>query len=124
MASCKLGHVYIVHTVLSKPAKDKFAICVCVAEGYFVWINTKAAPHGRDQLPIQAGSHELVTHDSHVDLSKIFRHPDREIEEAKEFACISPELCDAILKRVDAGLDVLPPRHAEIIRDNLSSLFK
>ncbi|ANL52868.1 hypothetical protein [Rhizobium phaseoli] len=123
MASCKLGHIYIVHTVLAKPAKDKFAICVCVADGYFIWINTKAAPHGRDQIPIAAGCHELVTHDSHIDLSKIFRHPEWELEQAKEFPCISEDLCKTIIDRVAVGLDVLPQRHAEIIVENLAKLL-
>jgi hypothetical protein len=38
MASCKVGHIYIVPTVLADPPKQKFALCVCVVEGYFVWI--------------------------------------------------------------------------------------
>ena len=104
MASCKLGHVYIVKTVLSKPPKEKFAMCVCIANGYFFWINTRPAPHGRDQLPLSAGCHELVTHDSHLDLSKIFCHPDWEMDAAKEFPMISESLCNEITAAIETGL--------------------
>ncbi|WEZ84622.1 hypothetical protein P6U16_08640 [Rhizobium sp. 32-5/1] len=124
MASCKLGHIYIVNTVLSKPPKEKYALCVCVAPDYFVWINTKPAPHGRDQLLLQNGCHELVTHDSSLDLSKMFSHPDWEMKNAKEFAQISKALCKDIVGRIEAGLDVLPPRHAALIAENLRSLLK
>lgn len=123
MASCKLGHIYIVDTVLTKPPKEKFALCVCIADGLFVWINTDPAPHGRDQLPLSTGCHKLITHDSHLDLSRIVRHPEWEMDDAKEFHCISKEMCDAILARIDAGLDVLSPRHASLVRENLSSLY-
>lgn len=75
MASCKLGHIYIVDTVLTKPAKEKFALCVCISDRYFVWINTNPAPHGKDQLFLPAGCHHLVKHDSYLDLSRIVCHP-------------------------------------------------
>ena len=123
MASCKLGHIYIVDTVLTKPPKEKFALCVCVADGLFIWINTDAAPHGRDQLPLATGCHKLITHDSHMDLSRIVKHPEWELDDAREFHCISQEMCAEIIARIDAGLDVLAPRHAALIRQNLDSLY-
>lgn len=55
MASCKLGHVYIVQTVLTKPPKDKYAVCVCPVNGFFVWINSKPRAHGKDQMPFGGG---------------------------------------------------------------------
>lgn len=123
MASCKLGHVYIVETVLTKPPKAKFAICVCVADGLFVWINTNAAPHGCDQIKISAGCHDLITHDSHIDLSRVVKHPDWELDTAKEFPCISRALCENILSSIDHGLEMMPQRHAKVIRDNLQALL-
>jgi hypothetical protein len=124
MASCKLGHVYIIETVLSKPMKEKYAICVCVADGFFLWFNTEARPHGKDQVAAPAGCHELIKHDSFIDMSKMFRHPDFELAGAKEFARISDQLCQAIIDLIDAGPEILPPRHAALIRENLETLLK
>jgi hypothetical protein len=123
MASSKVGHIYIVDTVLTKPPKAKFALCVCVAEGFFVWINTDMRSHGHDQLAIAAGCHDLVVHDSFLDLSRVVKHPSAELEEAREFPCISNELCAQILAAIEAGLTVLPPRHAAIIKANLLGLY-
>ncbi len=124
MASCKVGHVYIVNTVLTKPPKAKFALCVCVAHGFFVWINTNAARHGKDQLDLPAGSHPLVRHDSFLDLSRVVVHPNMELEEAREFPCISRDLRDRIIDAIEAGLVVLPARHAAIMKANLLALYE
>ncbi len=123
MASCKLGHVYIVPTVLTKPPNDKFAICVCPDNGFFVWINSAARPHGRDQMAIDSGCHELVTHDSFVDLGRVVKHPGFELEGAREFARISSALATAFIECIDAGLFLMPPEHAAIIRANLTKLL-
>ncbi|WP_312361947.1 hypothetical protein [Ensifer sp.] len=123
MASCKLGHIYIVPTVLTKPPKDKYAICVCVADGYFIWVNTEARQDGIDQLQIPAGCHRLIRHVSHVDLSRIVKHPDFELDNAKEFECISAHLAQGVIDRVQAGLDLLPAKHAELIIENLRKLL-
>lgn len=122
MASCKVGFVYIVETILTKPPKAKFALCVCVANGYFLWINTKPAPHGHDQLFLKAGCHPLIRHDSFLDLSRIVAHSSQELVEAREFPCIDADLRHQILAVIDAGLIALPPRHAMLIRENLSKL--
>jgi hypothetical protein len=125
MASCKIGHVYIVETTLTKPLpKKKFALCVCVSERFFVWINTKPRPDGRDQLSLSAGCHELVTHDSHLDLSHVVVHQEWELEDAREFPMISRDLRDAILAAIDAGLDLMPPRHSELIVAELRTLYR
>ena len=124
MASCKVGHVYIIDTVLTKPPKAKFAVCVCVANGYFLWINTKAAPHGRDQMALVAGCHQLVTHDSFLDVSRVVAHPPIELDEAREFACITKEIRDRIIALIDAGTTVLSPRHAALIKANLMALYQ
>jgi hypothetical protein len=122
MASCKLGHIYVVKTVLAKTPKAKFALCVCSASGYFVWINTLASPHGKDQLQLPAGCHELIRHDSHLDLSRIVKHPDREVATAQEFPCISKALCGAILNRIEEGLVVLTAKQIAVVLENLKNL--
>jgi hypothetical protein len=123
MASCKIGHVYIVHTNLTTPPKAKFALCVCIEDGYFVWINSEPRPHGNDQLALAAGCHPLVRHQSFLDLSRVIAHPTLEIEEAREFSCISEDLCRKIVNHITAGLRVMPARHAQRILDNLSALI-
>lgn len=122
MASCKVGHVYIVKTALSNPAKEKFAMCVCVDPRLFVWINTKSRPHGKDQLQIEAGCHELISHDSHVDLSRVVNHPDFEMDAAKEFSRISKDLCQRIIKQLE-GNEMLSPRFIDLIKANLEALL-
>ncbi|NJL06907.1 MAG: hypothetical protein HC900_00560 [Methylacidiphilales bacterium] len=109
--------------MLTKPPKVKFALCVCITHGYFVWINTKVAPHGKDQLALAPGCHPLVTHDSFLDLSRVVVHSTAELEGAKEFPCISRDLRDLIVAAIDAGLIVLPLRHATIIKTNLIVLY-
>ena len=123
MASCKLGHVYIVDTLLTKPPKEKYAVCVCIASGYFLWINTNPRPHNCDQLFLPAGIHELVKHDSYLDISKVVCHPSFELDKAKEFSCLSKECCEAIIEFIDAGLEVMVPKHAALIRSNLITLL-
>lgn len=123
MASCKLGHVYIVRTVLTDPPKAKFALCVCVEDGYFVWINTDPRHHGQDQLPLPAGCHPLVRRDSYLDLSRVVAHPTHEIEDAREFACISSKLCGSIVAAIEAGLRVMPARQAQTVLANLRGLL-
>ncbi|OHV84136.1 hypothetical protein LCM4573_00015 [Rhizobium sp. LCM 4573] len=123
MASCKIGHVYIVKTSLTDPPKAKFALCVCVEEGYFVWINSDARRHGKDQLPLKQGCHPLIRHDSVLDLSRVVAHPSHELEEAREFPAISKSLCTEIVGKIDRGLSVMPRRQAKVIADNLRTLL-
>lgn len=122
MASCRIGHVYIIETVLTKPPKAKFAVCVCIDNGFFVWMNSKPRPHGRDQMALKSGCHELVSKDCFLDLSRVVKHPTFEIEEAKEFSCISAGLADDIVRFIGEGLYVLPSAHADIIRQNLGAI--
>ena len=124
MASCKVGHVYIVDTLLTKPPKAKFALCVCIDPQYFLWINSKPQSNGRDQLALKTGCHRLVSHDSFLDLSRIVAHSPVELENAREFERISSELIHCILDAIDNGLDVLPKRHADLIKTNIMVLLE
>jgi len=119
MPSCELGRVYIIRTTLTNPPKAKFAICVCAERGWFVWINSDPREHGHDQLPIEAGCHELVVRDSVIDLSRIVAHPSHEIEDARPFGIISPALRIKVRDFVATGCFVLPKKHALVILDNL-----
>lgn len=70
-----------------------------------------------------AWSLPLITHDSFLDLSRVVVHSTAELEDAKEFSCISRDLRDRIIEAIEAGLIVLPPRHATIIKTNLIALY-
>ncbi|MCH4560323.1 hypothetical protein [Mesorhizobium jarvisii] len=122
MASCKLGHVYIVPTVLTKPPKSKYAICVCPLNGFFVWINSQKRPHGKDQMPLSAGCHPLVTKDCFLDLSRVVQHPGFELDEAKEFDRISGDFASAIVNMIADGLFLMPSVHSDVIFENLAAL--
>lgn len=124
MAFCKAGHIYIVDTVLTKPPKEKFAICICVNPDYFLWINSESRSHGQDQLPLKEGSHRLITHDSYLDLSRIVAHSAAELEDAREFERISQTFARQIVHAIDAGLEVLPDRHAQMIRKTMIMLLE
>lgn len=123
MASCKLGHVYIVRTALTKPPKAKFALCASVEHGFFLWINSNPKPHGKDQMALQAGCHELVVKDCFLDLSRVVQHPTFELDDAKEFDRITPDMASDILDCIDAGLFLMPPNHAQAVRDGMLELL-
>jgi hypothetical protein len=54
------GHIYIVHTALARPPKDKIALCICGGENLFFWLNTKPQRHGVGQLALVA---DALSHD-------------------------------------------------------------
>jgi hypothetical protein len=123
MASCKLGHIYIVETVLTKPPKAKFALCVCLENGFFLWINSKPRPHGKDQMALDSGCHELVTKDCFLDLSRVVAHPNYELDDAREFPRIDAALASSIIECIDAGLFLMPKAHSAIVRGNLLKIL-
>ncbi|TPN57586.1 hypothetical protein FJ976_02810 [Mesorhizobium sp. B1-1-9] len=87
--------------------------------GFFVWINSQPRSHGKDQLALKAGSHPLVTKDCFLDLSRVVQHPTFELEQAREFDCVSPDLASAIIEMIGGGLFVMPKVHSDIIFGNL-----
>lgn len=123
MASCRVGRVYIIETAIARPPKPKFAVCVCIdPRELFVWINTAAPHHGHDQIVLPSGCHELIRHDSHLDLSRIIAHPEWELEGAREFEQLPRQFAMAAVDAIDAGLRVLSPVHAAIVRAGLATL--
>ncbi|TIM94452.1 MAG: hypothetical protein E5Y34_30635 [Mesorhizobium sp.] len=123
MASCKLGHIYIVRTALTKPPKPKFALCASIDYGFFLWINSIAKPHGKDQMAIQSGCHELVVKDCFLDLSRVVQHPTYELEDAREFERITADFANDIIECIDAGLFLMPPNHSQAVREGMMQLL-
>jgi len=122
MAFCEIGNVYIIPTNLAKPPKSKFALCVCTNNNLFVWINTDKRSHGKDQLPLKAGCHELIRHDSYLDLSRLVAHQHHELKNAQKFSCISQGLCTDIIKFIEDGLELMTKKSSDIVLNNLRGL--
>ncbi|WP_366556722.1 hypothetical protein [Aquibaculum sediminis] len=121
MASLEVGHVYVVRTTLNKPLpKDKITICVAAGENYFLWFNTKPQPHGFGQLPCTAEDHPALSHDCYLDLSRLTCFSPNEIATARHRGTISDALRERIVQMVEAGIETLPTRHAQLIRDAFS----
>lgn len=122
MASLKIGHVYVVHTTLTKPhPKDKITICVSVADNLFVWFTSKPARHGHGQVPCAKGDHEALSRDCFLDLSRVTRFSPAELETTQHRGPISDGLRDRILQALEHGVKTLPPKHARIIQQALST---
>ena len=64
-----------------------------------------------------------MTKDCFLDLSRVVQHPTFELDDAKEFPRISDGLVSDIVLCIDAGLFVMPPAHATLIRDNMFKLL-
>lgn len=117
------GHLYVIHTTLASPPKDKLTICICAADTLFVWINTEARRHGVGQFPLKKGDHSALSHDCHLDLSRVTTFPPRELSKALDRGVISSDLADRILRALKAAPPkTLPPRHLRLIVQCLEGL--
>lgn len=118
-----LGHLYVVHTVLSKPPKDKLAICVCGASDLFLWVNTNARQHGIAQMPLGTADHGALTHDCFLDCSRITTFRPNELANAIDRGIISAPLA----ARIAAFVAGNPPKtltqgQAAMIAANLGTV--
>jgi hypothetical protein len=110
------GRVYVVHTTLTNPPKDKICLCVCDQENLFVWINTEARKHGVGQFPLAAVDHPAFTHACHLDLSRLTTFQERELKAAGERAPISADLAKRIVEFAKANPPkTLPKKHLDLI---------
>jgi hypothetical protein len=114
MPSCKVGHVYLVFTALTNPPKKKFALCISAEREWFVWFNTKPRQRGDDQLLCRAGCHELIEHDSYLDLSRVVKHSATELD--------AIALRDQILAFAEQGLKVMPKGQCGVLLAGLRGL--
>jgi hypothetical protein len=118
------GHVYLVHTALTRPPKDKLTICICAAESLFFWINTEPRHHGIGQLPLEAGEHSALSHGCHLDCSRVTTFPPHELKAAQARGAISQKLATRIVGLLrEAPPKTLPPRHLDLAIENLSALY-
>jgi len=120
------GHVYVIHTIIAKPPKDKITVCICAADNLFFWINTNPQRHGVGQLPLVAADHSAaLTHDCFLDCSRVVTHPQNELDAALHRSAISPALARRIVEFLENHPPkTLPPRHLKVAIDNLAKLFR
>jgi hypothetical protein len=119
MASCEVGHVYVVYTVLTKPPKNKIILCVCAAENLFLWINTKPRPHDVGQLALTATDHDALTHNCYLDCSRVTTFT-AELASALHRGPISETLAARIVEFLkQKPPKTLPGKHLNLIITNL-----
>ncbi|WP_376742158.1 hypothetical protein [Ensifer canadensis] len=73
-------------------------------------------------MALPAGCHPLVRHDSYLDLSRVVAHSTQEQEDAREFDCLSADICRQIADMIDAGLQMMPQRQAQTVLENIRSI--
>jgi hypothetical protein len=119
----KIGHVYIIHTTLARPPKDKITVCICADENLFFWINTKASVHGVGQFPLTAAEHAALDRDCYLDCSRVTTFQPYELKKAIHRGPISCELAQRIVGYLtDEPPKTLVPRYLKLAIKNLSEL--
>jgi hypothetical protein len=122
MVSVEVGRVYVVFTTQTKPKpKEKIVLCICAKANLFVWFNTDAQRHGSVQLKCSTTDHRALSHDCYLDLSRVTTFRPVELANAQPRDFISKELRKRICGVIEAGVETLPPRFAELIAQNFSN---
>jgi hypothetical protein len=119
-----VGHLYVVHTTLTNPPKDKLVICVCDAVPLFLWINTHPRHHGIGQMPLISTDHAALAHNCHLDCSRLTSFRPAEIGGALDRGIISQALAAQIVQFVTEN----PPKtlirpHLDKVVSNLGALY-
>lgn len=125
MVSFNVGHVYVIHTTLTRPPKEKIAICICDKRNLFFWVNTNQRAHGIGQLPLVASDHHALSHDCFLDCSRVTTFSEHELGDAKHRGPVSEDLA----RRIVAFLQKEPPRtlpqgHVTLALANLQLSYK
>ncbi|MFG1461776.1 hypothetical protein V5F77_02670 [Xanthobacter sp. DSM 24535] len=119
-----VGHVYVVHTTLARPPKDKITICICAGENLFFWINTKPQRHGLGQLPLTAVEHAALSHDCFLDCSRATTFSPYELNTSQHRGTISAALALRIVESLrNDPPKTLPRRFVQLAINNLSAMF-
>lgn len=118
-----VGHVYVVHTTLARPPKDKITVCVCAADNLFFWINTKPQRHGVGQFPLAQDDHEALSHACFLDCSRVTTFLQHELAAAQHRGGISAELATRLIAFLEENPPrTLAPRMVRLATDNLKTL--
>lgn len=118
------GHIYVIHTTLTSPPKDKIVLCISGEDKFFVWINTLPRHHGIGQFPLAAEDHQSLSHDSFLDLSRATTFQANELDVAVDRGTISSALAQRILTYLtDNRPKTLSERYAELLRTMLTAII-
>jgi hypothetical protein len=96
-----VGHVYIVHTTLARPPKDKITVCICAGENLFFWINTNPQRHGIGQIPLTTADHAALSRDCFLDCSRVTTFAKRELDAAQTRGTISASLARRVVELLE-----------------------
>lgn len=119
-----VGHVYVIHTTLTRPPKDKITLCICAAEKLFFWINTSPQRHGVGQFPLVADDHDALSHACFLDCSRATTFSAHELGSSMHRGPISADLARRLVDFLQNDPPkTLPPRHVKVAIENLSALF-
>lgn len=119
-----LGHLYVVFTTLTRPPKDKLAICICPSSNLFIWINSDPRHHGVAQMPLAATDHDALTKACYLDCSRVTTFLPGELAAAKDRGLISPALAASIVGFITQNKPkTLPQVQFDLIVGNLSTLI-
>ena len=77
----RVGDVIRIFDGTTNPPKPKRFLCVCVAEGWFLRINTRSIWRPHFLLP-HVGNENCLDHDSYLELRGIIEYDDYSLEEA------------------------------------------
>lgn len=118
-----LGHLYVVHTTLSKPPKDKLVICVCAEANLFMWINSLERPHGDGQMPLVQNEHSALSKACFLDCSRVTTFRPHELAAAQDRGKISAALNEKIVGFLtEHPPRLLPPNQRAKVIGNLSDI--
>jgi hypothetical protein len=117
------GHLYVVRTVLTKPPKDKLAICVCAERNLFLWINTLPRPHGVAQMPLAADDHGALTRACHLDCSQVWTFLPHELAAAQDRGPIDVGVAARLLLFMQTNPPkTMTAKHLQIIVETMAAL--
>ena len=113
----RIGEIYRFPSVHA--AKIKYH--VCVAPGWFVFINTDASKH--DCLPIVRADYPFLDHDSFINASRIFEYePDEEIIGALRTAVLLKKTARDLIQAVQRSRVLKPVQKDVVIGQLLGAL--
>ncbi|MBF0140055.1 MAG: hypothetical protein HQL74_07230 [Magnetococcales bacterium] len=117
------GDVILLFDQLTTPPKTKWFCCVCVAENWFLRINSLPRRHGQNQL-IEHSKNFFLSHNSHIDLLGVIAvHPDQVLNAIANPFAYKGRLAMATMIELARNISAsrtIPPRQKKMILAELS----
>jgi hypothetical protein len=115
-----VGRVYRVHTILTKPPKEK--IVLYVGSDYFLWFNTDARQRP-GQMKVDAKECPEIIHTSYLDCGRVTMFSDTELKAAKPCGDASIDFMGRVLEEIQERATVMVTAHRKQIADNLLQCY-